>query len=263
MSSELPPRSWQTRLLDRTGRSSARHVRLTIRCSSPGPGEQHRTIVDPSSSCRNHVPKRMVPKVRGRDGDRHGPEPVVTPRPIFAFALLALCVLACKRTPPEGTKAWFESHREKFETLRKMLEADHGLVRSVQVHFFTGRLMSADGTNGSCIGDQTRRGGGPPWDCSGHVVANSIDDVERFLGVPAGRLRDYEHVLYGGGIKQVNPGAPAGSVYFFVRDSDTPPCKGVNNVLWSPTAPSDPSGPSTVARTYLPLGGGWYEEDCR
>ena len=169
---------------------------------------------------------------------------------------------ACQKRSGDPTADWFAAHRKGFETIREMLAADHGLVTHVGLSPLGG-IRDAGGAKGTCGSEL--RGGGFPWKCTGDFVAKDLGEVEAFLGVPRGRLDAYARALPAKSVGPGEPCAPPGSLVFWLQDPDSPPCKGITNVVWSlaPPAPkTDDACSRTVATHFVPLGDSWYEDAC-
>jgi hypothetical protein len=182
---------------------------------------------------------------------------------VGAIVGLILVLGGCPtRSSPDPTRTWFEAHAKTLVAARDMITTDHGLVTSIGAAQ-PSRLRSAAGSRGSC--SSTLRSGAFPWECTGGVSAKDLADADAFLGLPKGRLSDYERLISAKSARVAGPCDPLGSVTFVLEDSDAPPCTGLYNIVWAPSAPIRSASPAcarTVATHYVSLGDGWYEDAC-
>lgn len=180
----------------------------------------------------------------------------------------AIAIAGCRPKKKTGpTEDWFTRHRSQFVAVRAMIAEDRGHVVAVQ-NGPIGGLRSASGASGSC--SSPLRGGEFPWRCAWtsepgkEQVVQDLSAAERLLGIPEGRLREYERAMPSKSIAVGGRCLPAGSITFWLTDSDSAPCVGMRNIVWSPTPPAidDKACPTTVVTTYKSYGDGFYEHAC-
>lgn len=137
--------------------------------------------------------------------------------------------MACRKSASDSiarTKSRFDSRKEDFETVRRMLEEDHGLVTKIVVDH--GQLSGATGAKGTYSSEGRS---GFPWSCRGEVVVKDEGEAEAFFGLPAGRLRAYAKILPARAVMPDPQCAPEGSLRFILVDPDASPCTGFNDVV--------------------------------
>jgi hypothetical protein len=107
------------------------------------------------------------------------------------------------------------------------------------------------------------RSGDLPWHCDDGQVRSAYADVERYLGLAAGRLETYQRALPTGVAHHVDSTGEV--VRFYLSDPDAPPCHGTSDLLYATNqsfAASYDAGPRTVATHLVDLGGGFFADAC-
>lgn len=161
---------------------------------------------------------------------------------IASIALGCVAWACSKPAVSDPTRDYFESKRADFVVTRDRFRTDVGLLTAVRKSPL-GRIAGASGMSNAC--SSPLRGGELPWRCAktGASVA-TLAEADQALGLPAGRLEEYERVLPAKQVSYVGT-----YIQFSLVDNEGTPGQGLRNIVWSDVPPP---------ATFDPLGDGFY-----